>query len=137
VIVADTGAVVALLDRRDRHHAVLRALFEEAPDQWVLPWAILPEVDYLAGSQLGPNVRDGFFKDVAEGLYQVEIVTHKDLVAAERLHARHRALSLGLVDACVMAVTERVRARAVATLDIRHFGAVALRGAPKLLPRDL
>jgi hypothetical protein len=35
-----------------------------------------------------------------------------------------------------MATAERLKATAIATLDARHFGAVKLRGAPKLLPRD-
>jgi predicted nucleic acid-binding protein len=46
------------------------------------------------------------------------------------------ALRLGLVDAVVMAVAERLRAEAIATLDLRHFGAVKIAGAPRLLPRD-
>ncbi len=37
----------------------------------------------------------------------------------------------------VMAVAERLRASAIATLDLRHFGVVTLRGRPRLLPRDL
>jgi len=36
-----------------------------------------------------------------------------------------------------MAVAERRRAVAIATLDVRHFGAVRLEGNPRLLPRDL
>jgi hypothetical protein len=36
-----------------------------------------------------------------------------------------------------MAVAERRKVEAIATLDLRHFGAVALRGRPRLLPRDL
>jgi len=36
-----------------------------------------------------------------------------------------------------MAVAEGVRATAIVTLDLRHFGAVELKGAPKLYPRDL
>jgi uncharacterized protein len=65
VIVADTGAVVALLDRDDRHHRVLRGAFQEDPDGWVLPWAILPEVDYIASSRLGPEVARAFREDLA------------------------------------------------------------------------
>jgi len=34
-----------------------------------------------------------------------------------------------------MAVAERLRAD-IATLDLRHFGAVTLAHAPRLLPRD-
>jgi len=36
-----------------------------------------------------------------------------------------------------MAVSERLGAEAIATLDLRHFGAVSIKGRPKLLPRDL
>ena len=41
---ADTGAVIALIDADDRHHEALRAVFEREPDLWVLPWAILPVI---------------------------------------------------------------------------------------------
>jgi hypothetical protein len=50
---------------------------------------------------------------------------------------RHKALRLGLVDSVVMAIAERQRAAAIATIDLRHFGAVTLRGKARLLPRDL
>lgn len=36
----------------------------------------------------------------------------------------------------MIAVAERLNAKAIATLDLRHFGAVEIRGRPKLLPRD-
>jgi hypothetical protein len=58
VIVADTGAIVALVDASDRYHAPIRALFEENPGAWVLPWAILPEVDYLLGTHVGRKAQD-------------------------------------------------------------------------------
>jgi hypothetical protein len=35
-----------------------------------------------------------------------------------------------------MAVAERLEADAIATLDLRHFGAVTLTTTPRLLPRD-
>jgi uncharacterized protein len=137
VIVADTSAIVALLDRQDRHHTVLRERFEDQPDRWILPWAILPEVDYLVGTTLGPKVQDAFLKDLAEELYVVELGSFEDLTAAERVYRRHRALKLGLVDACVVAIAERLSAEAIATLDLRHFSAIKMVGGRKLLPRDL
>jgi len=42
-----------------------------------------------------------------------------------------------LQDGIVIAVAERLGAKAIATLDVRHFGAVQIRGNPRLLPRDL
>jgi hypothetical protein len=137
VIVADTGAIVALVDADDRHHAALRRLFESAPESWVLPWAILPEVDYLLAEHLGVRAQERFAGDLATGAWAIEWGDPADLVRAEEISRRHRALRLGLVDSVVMAVAERRKTEAIATLDLRHFGAVTLRGRPRLLPRDL
>jgi hypothetical protein len=137
VIVADTGAIVALVDADDRHHAALRRLFESAPESWILPWAILPEVDYLLAEHVGARAQERFAGDLASGAWAIEWGDPADLVRAEEIARRHRDLRLGLVDSVVMAVAERRKAEAIATLDLRHFGAVTLRGRPRLLPRDL
>lgn len=137
MIVADTGAIVALVDADDRHHQALQALFRRNPDDWLLPWAILAEVDYLLGEHVGERPRERFAADLAAGAWRIEWGEAVDLVRAEALARRHRALRLGLVDTVVMAVAERRRAEAIATLDVRHFGAVRLEGNPRLLPRDL
>ena len=137
MIVADTGAVLSLLDADDRHHATLRKSFDERPSAWLFPWAILPEVDYLAQTQLGERVAGAFLADLAEGAFVVEWGDEVDLDRAHELNTRYRALRLGLVDAVVMAIAERRRAEAIATLDLRHFGIVQLQRRVKLFPRDL
>jgi uncharacterized protein len=136
VIVADTGAVLALLDAGDKHHKALKRIYVGAPEAWSLPWAILPEVDYLAGTQLGRSAQDAFLADLASGRFDVEWGIEDDLARAHELNQQYASLHLGLVDAVVLAVAERLRARAIATLDLRHFGAVALRTSPRLIPRD-
>ena len=137
MIVADTGAVLSLLDAGDRHHAALKALYVDNPGAWVLPWAILPEVDYLAGRELGARAQQAFLADLADGGFVVEWGADDDLAAAARIERRHHALRLGLVDAVVIACAERLKVDAIATLDVRHFGAVTIKGSPRLLPRDL
>jgi hypothetical protein len=136
MIVVDTGALLALLDASEDHHATLRDLFEESPDRWVLPWAILPEVDYLVAAHLGVKAHESFLADLADGAFSVEWGRDDDLAAARRIHTQYRALRLGLVDAVVIATAERLAAKAIATLDLRHFAAVSIKGNPRLLPRD-
>jgi predicted nucleic acid-binding protein len=136
MIVADTGAMLALIDRSDRHHDALRAIYEENPDAWVLPWAILPEVDYLVATELGSKAQALWLDDLATGAFIVEWGRDGDLRAAEQINRRYRALKLGLVDAVVIAVAERLRADAIATLDLRRFAGVRIKGSPRLLPRD-
>jgi uncharacterized protein len=134
VIVADTSAVVALIDADDRHHDAVRGIFEADPAAWVMPWAVLPEVDYLVRTHVGADAGDAFLLDLAEGSLRVEWGAEGDLRRAAGLGRRYRSLGLGLVDAVVMAVSERLGAEAIATLDRRHFGTVAIRGRPALLP---
>ena len=137
MIVADTGAIVALIDKSDRHHRALVERYREDAGRWVLPWAILPEVDYLVASYLGPRAEEAFVSDLADGAFQVEWGRDADLARAHALARQYRALELGLVDGVVIAVAERLRAEAIVTLDLHHFGAVSIKGHPALWPRDL
>lgn len=135
MIVADTGAVLALLDKSDAHHARVRELFAADPDAWLLPWAILPEIDYLVARELGASAERLWLEDLAAGAYAVEWGTAADLEAAQEISSRYRQLELGLVDCVVLAIAERLRAD-IATLDLRDFGSVRLSHNPRLLPRD-
>jgi uncharacterized protein len=114
---------------------VLRALYSADPDAWILPWAILPEVDYLVSSHLGARAHALWLADLAAGAYVVEWGADADLAAAHGIVKSHASLDLGLVDAVVMAIAERLRAD-IATLDLRDFAAVRLSHQPRLLPRD-
>ena len=136
MIVADTGAIIALIDRKDPHHAALVSAFEAHADDWVLPWAILPEVDYLLRTKVGSGAQDAFLADVADGAYVVEWGMEADLDEALAVTRRYKSLRLGLVDAVVIALAARHRARAIATLELSNFGAVKIAGAPQLWPRD-
>jgi len=136
VIIVDTGAMLALLDVSEDHHRVIKDLYEDNRHQWVVPSAILPEVDYLVAAHLGAKAQEAFLADLAEGAFSVDWGRDEDLVLAHKLHTRHRSLRLGLVDILVIATAERLKAKAIATLDIRHFGAVSIKGNPRLLPRD-
>ena len=121
MIVADTGAMLALIDKSDRHHATLMKLFDEHADEWVLPWAILPEVDYLVGAHVSAKAQEAWLDDLAAGAFPIEWGTDADLTRAREIARTHRALRLGLVDTVVMALAERLQVEAVATLDLRHL----------------
>ncbi len=137
IIVADTSALLALMDIRDPHHLALRKTLDAGVYDWIVPWAIIPELDHLSRKKLGQAAADVVGADLAEGRFQVEWGDPHDLRRALELNRKYRDLSLGLVDGVVMAVAERLEARAIVTLDLRDFGAVTLKGRPEIWPRDL
>jgi predicted nucleic acid-binding protein len=138
LIVADTGGILALLDRDDRHHSKVKRFFTESRSVWTLPWAILPEVGYLATKKLGDKVAVAFLHDIKGGHFLVDAHVARDLPRALALVERYADLGMGLVDAVVMAQAERLRASVIVTLDERHFRAVhlALKMQPRLVPLD-
>ena len=129
--------MLALLDVRSVTHKTMVEVFRSCRDEWVLPWAILPELDHMVPRRVGLSVSRAFRIDLAKDLYAVEWGGRPDLQRALELDRTYRDLSLGLVDGVVMAVAERLEARAIVTLDLRDFGAVTLKGAPEIWPRDL
>ncbi len=137
MIVADTGAVIALVDADDRHHESVRQLFEQNPDEWVLPWAILPEVDYILATRVGTRAQSAFLDDLAAGAFAVEWGDQADVQRANSLCDQYADLKMGLVDGVVIGVAERLEATAIATFDLQHFGVVVIEGRPLLFPRDL
>lgn len=136
MIVADTSGILGLLDRDSVHHDALVEAFEATGAEWIVPWAVLPEIDHLVTSRFGREVARRFLDDVEAGRIVAEWEGSVDLARALELDARYDALSLGLVDAVVMAICERLGARAIVTLDLRDFGAVELEGDPQIWPRD-
>ena len=83
-------------------------------------------------------VPNAFVADVARGAYRLHQIDEDQLVRASQLEAQYDSLSLGFVDAAVIATCERLGETKVATLDRRHFAIVRPShcAALSLLPPD-
>jgi len=135
-LVLDTGPILALLDAGDPAHARSVAMVEEVQEDLVVPTCVLVEVDYWTHKLLGHETWNVFVEDVASGAYRLEPLTLEDLVRASELETQYPDLDLGLVDASVIALCERLGEPKVATLDRRDFSVVRARhcDALQLLP---
>ncbi|HVZ78357.1 MAG TPA: PIN domain-containing protein [Gemmatimonadaceae bacterium] len=123
-VVADTGAVYALIDASDAWHARVKAWWRQATGPIVLPAPILPEVTWLLQTRIGVDAEQAFVNAVVDGEFTVEPVDAEDLARVAALMADYADLPLGYVDACVAAVAERLGTRQVLTTDRRHFAVV-------------
>jgi predicted nucleic acid-binding protein len=135
-LVLDTGPILALLDAGDPAHARSVAMIEEVREDLVLPACVLVEVDYWTRKLLGQEAWEVFVEDVASGAYRLEPLTLEDLERAAELERQYGDLDLGLVDASVIALCERLDEPKVATLDRRDFSVVRPRHCDhlRLLP---
>lgn len=123
-LVLDTGPLLAALDRNDPDHAACAGLVERTREALVVPGLVLAELDYWCHERLDAGVWLLFLEDVLAGAYRVEQPTPADLARCLELQTQYADLGLGVVDASVVALVERLGEHAVATLDHRHFAVV-------------
>jgi uncharacterized protein len=123
-LILDTGPLLAALDAADPDHARCATLITEAREDLVIPALVLAELDYWCHRRLGADVWLAFLDDVLAGAYRIEPPTGPDLVRCRDLQSTYLDLGIGVTDASVMALVERLGETKVATLDHRHFGAV-------------
>jgi predicted nucleic acid-binding protein len=124
VLVVDTGPLFAALDADDRDHERCAVLLRDSGEDLVVPGPVLVELDYFVRKLLGVDAWAMFVADVVAGAYRLEDVDERTLERAADLERAYAALPLGLVDASVIALCERLGETKVATLDRRHFSVV-------------
>jgi predicted nucleic acid-binding protein len=122
-LVLDTGPIVAALNAQDPDHGRCAALLADT-DDLLIPSPILVEVDYWLIKLGGAQVWIDFVADIARGAYRLAHPTDTDLTRAAELESTYHDLDLGLVDASIVALCERLGETTVATLDRRHFSVV-------------
>jgi predicted nucleic acid-binding protein len=123
-LIADAGGIYGLYDRRDSAHARIRAVVERERDHILIPSPVLGEIDYLLRSRLGLEALSRFLLDIGIGAFDVEAITPDDLERCAVLVAKHSNLDLGLCDASVIAVAERLRVDRILTVDERDLRVV-------------
>jgi predicted nucleic acid-binding protein len=123
-LICDTGPLLAALDAADPDHDRCARLLTESDEDLVVPALVLAELDYWCGRRLPSDAWLIFLDDVLAGVYRVEDVPGVDLGRCRELQAKYADLSLGVVDASVVALAERLAEPRIATLDQRHFRAV-------------
>lgn len=136
MLVVDAGPLVAAAATGDRNHERCVALLSQATRPLVVPALVVTEVAYFLGDRIGHLAEQAFARSLRDGELVVEPVEPSDWGRVADLLELYDDLPLGIVDASVVAVCERLGAENLATLDRRHFSVVRPRhcDALTLLP---
>jgi predicted nucleic acid-binding protein len=120
--VVDAGVLYAAADSVDVAHDAVIELLEDAQTRLVVPSLALAEVDHLIGSRLGRKAEVAFVRAITE--YELESPHPDDWSRMVELVERYEDLGLGLVDASIVALAERIGTPTIYTTDRRHFTVV-------------
>lgn len=120
-LVLDTSVLLAGLDAADPDHGRCAELILGARETLVVPALVLSELDYWCHQRLTAAVWLDFLEDLLAGAYRVEPPSYDDLARCHALQSTYEDLAVGVVDASILALVERLGEPKLATLDHRHF----------------
>jgi uncharacterized protein len=118
----DTGFLLAVFDKSDKHHQTCLKIYQSEFRQALLPDVVLPELAYLIKRELNLTALITFLRLVADGEYQLVRTTESDLERAVEILEKYDDNNIDLVDAVIVAMAERLEITKILTVDRRHFG---------------
>ena len=122
-LICDTGALLDYLVEGSPDHESFRRAIDGARTRYV-PGLVLAELDYFLRDERAAMA--AFMEDLAAGAFTYARPELDQLARAMEIDREYGDLSMGLVDASVVALAEHVGVRRIATRDVRHFAAVRL-----------
>jgi uncharacterized protein len=123
-ILVDTGILIAAIDISDADHVEAAGVLHRNAGQLFVPSTVAAETAWQLEHNVGVAAEAGFLDAIVSGELKVIDLLSVDYVRAVALIRQYADLGLGLVDASVVAIAERLRITTIATLDRRDFAVV-------------
>jgi predicted nucleic acid-binding protein len=114
-VLLDTGCIVALLDRSERHHRACTEAVDELNAPFVTCEAVIAEACYLLRNLRGSA--EAVLENVAGGVFQIPFQLNQEAAAVRKVIRKYRGREMDLADACLIALADRFETGAVLTLD--------------------
>ncbi len=114
-VVLDTGPLVALLNRRERMHARVKAILPELPVPLLTVEPVLTEAIYLLKGS--PRASRAVLTMLRNGLLRVPLAIEPQAQDVEALMTRFESVPMSLADACLVRLVELMPDASVFTFD--------------------
>ena len=111
--IADSGALVALLDPREEHHDWSRETFSRQPLPWVTCESVISEALYLLHAPHA-NALDELLR---AGHLRLTFNLTEELIHVLDLRAKYANVPMSLADACLVRMSEILPDPVVVTTD--------------------
>ena len=133
-VIVDTGPLVALLNRRDKHHPWANDVLTTVQQPMHTCEAVLTEACFLLRRIEG--AADAVLDLVAKRVVSVSFRVEGEASQVRKLMARYADMPMAFADACLVRMTELDAAATVLTLDadFRVYRKHGRQAVPAILP---
>jgi predicted nucleic acid-binding protein len=136
-VLVDTGPLIALIDRRDRHHEWVAAQFDQILPPLLTCEAVLAEACYLAPRAGRPAEEPLLYLE--RGVLRLAFSLSDNFDRVSSLMTRYANMPMALADACLVRMSELHADSVVMTLDgdFRSYRRHKRQKIPVLLPEGV
>jgi predicted nucleic acid-binding protein len=114
-VLADSGFIVALLDRSERHHDSCKELLAELELPFFTCEAVIAEACHLLEGVHGAVA--GVLENVHHGALRIPYRLSERTVAVKRLMEKYADVPMDLADACLVDLADKLQTGRILTLD--------------------
>ena len=114
-VIIYTGPLVALLNRRDRHHTWVREVLDAVEPPLFTCEAVVSEACFVLGRM--PGAQDAVFALLSDGVMQIDFRLRDEIDAIRALMRKFSSVPMSVADACLVRMTELDAKSRVLTLD--------------------
>ncbi len=114
-VLLDTGVIVALLDRSERHHALCVRALEDLEQPLATCEAVIAESCYLLRDLLGAP--ETVLANVEQGIFQIPIQLNRAAAVVRSILRKYRDLPADFADACLIHLADELETGEILTLD--------------------
>lgn len=114
-VILDTGPIVALLNRRDQHHAWIRELLDTVKPPVFTCEAVVSEACFLLGRLTGGQ--DAVFELLSNDILKIDFSMPSEIATLRGLMRKFANVPMSLADACLVRMTELDAQSVIVTLD--------------------
>lgn len=119
--ILDSGFLYARLNDQDTNHAAVRSVALHASDLIILPVPAITEITFLLSRDIGTHAVAEFIQALPKSNFILEVPTPEDYERSAVILRKHDDNNIDFVDACIVAMAERLRITKILTVDRRHF----------------
>jgi predicted nucleic acid-binding protein len=114
-IIADTGVIVAYLDRRDERHKWTYEQMKVLPAPYSVCESVITESCFLV-SRLH-NGKKNVLEMLKAGFLEIDFSLSSEIEAVENLMQKYENVPMSLADACLVRMSETIKDSVVFTTD--------------------
>ena len=113
----DTGPLVALIDRKDSHHAACVAALSRLSPPMVTTWPCFTEAMHLLYGTRGHTGQDDLWGYLESGALLIHESSPEERTRMRELMAKYKDTPMDLADASLVAAAETSGVRRIFTID--------------------